>query len=262
MTDFEDRLASLDTSLFDAITSQMTDDDRRSLLAVQKAVRDGTDGYCYLEIGSYMGGSLQPFLLDRCCRRIYSIDKRSRLPKDDRGIPFVYPGNTAENMMALLKALSPEGVKKLECFEGDAAEIGVPAIRDKPQLCLIDGEHTEAAVLSDFSFCESVLDSNGAILFHDANVVFPALSKIVVSLRESRRKFHAYVLPSTVFVIELGECAVHRTADVQRLLLENHIPFLEGLRSMEHFMEVYNMLPVRVLRSLSRGYKRIRHSLQ
>jgi hypothetical protein len=47
---------------------------------------------------------------------------------------------------------------------------------------------------------------------------------------------------------------------LQRLLAENHIPFLEGLRSMEHFREVYNMMPVRVLRALSRGLKRMRGS--
>jgi len=260
MKSFEERLASLDASLFDVIESQTTGDDRRSLLAVQKAIRKGREGYCYLEIGSYMGGSLQPHLLDPTCRRVYSIDKRPKSPRDDRGLPLVYPDNTTEGMLSLLKGLSPEGTEKVECLEGDASEIEVSVIRENPDLCLIDGEHTEEAVLSDFRFCESVLASSGAIMFHDANVVFSALYKIIASLREAGRNFRAYVLPTTLFVIELDECDLHRSPDLQRLLVENHIPFLEGLRSMEHFREVYNMLPVRALRAVSRAFKKIRHS--
>jgi hypothetical protein len=260
MTDFRERLASLDTTLFDGIESQMTQDDRRSVLAVQKAVREHGDGYSYLEIGSYVGGSIQPHLLDPSCRRIYSIDKRPRSPKDDRGIPFVYPDNTTERMIELLTKVSPGGVQKVDCFEGDASEVDISAIRQRPNLCLIDGEHTEEAVLSDFRFCASVLAPDGAILFHDANVVFTALEKIVTALREEGRRFSAYVLPTTVFVIELDECALHRTPDLQRLLVVNHIPYLEGLRSMEHFREVYNMLPVRLIRAISRGLKRVRGS--
>jgi hypothetical protein len=262
MKSFEERLASLDTSLFDAIDSQTTPEDKRSLLAVQKAVRESGEEYCYLEIGSYMGGSLQPYLHDHSCRKIYSIDKRPTSPKDDRGVPFVYPDNTTERMMGLLKEVSPEGAQKVECFEGDASEIGVSAIGERPHLCLIDGEHTEGAVLADFRFCESVLAPGGAILFHDANVIFTALNKIISSLREAGRGFRAYVLPTTVFVIELDDCALHRSQDLQRLLTQNHIPFLEGLRSMEHFREVYNMMPVRVLRALSRALKRMRGSAE
>jgi len=260
MKSIEERVASLDTSLFDEIDSQTTLDDKRSLLTVQKVVRAGGEGYCFLEIGSYMGGSLQPFLLDPSCRRIYSIDKRPRSPKDDRGLPYVYPDNTTERMMGLLKEVSPEGVQKVEPFEGDASEIQLSAIHEKPSLCLIDGEHTERAVLSDFRFCESVLAPNGAIMFHDANVVFTALQKIVASLREAGRSFRAYVLPTTVFVIELDDCSFHQSPDLQRLLIDNHIPFLEGLRSMEHFREVYNMLPARVLRAISRTFSKIRTS--
>ncbi|MGB5874237.1 MAG: class I SAM-dependent methyltransferase [Bacteroidota bacterium] len=257
MKSFEERMASLDTSLFDAIDSQTTLDDKCSFLAVQKAVRAAGEGYCYLEIGSYMGGSLQPFILDPSCKKIYSIDKRPRSPEDDRGIPFVYHDNATERMMGLLKEVSPEGVQKVECFEGDASEIQLSAIQEKPNLCLIDGEHTERAVLSDFRFCESVLAPNGAIMFHDANVVFTALQKIVASLREAGRSFRAYVIPTTVFVVELDDCSFHQSSDLQRLLIDNHIPFLEGLRSMEHFREVYNMLPVRVLRAMSRRLKRV-----
>jgi hypothetical protein len=78
--DFESSIASLDISLFAAISSQTSSNDKRSLLAVQKAVCAINDGYTYLEIGSYIGGSIQPHLLDDRCQQIFSIDKRPPEP--------------------------------------------------------------------------------------------------------------------------------------------------------------------------------------
>ena len=43
-------------SLFDAIRSQTTAKDRKSLLALQRFVRLGPKKYSYLEIGSHLGG--------------------------------------------------------------------------------------------------------------------------------------------------------------------------------------------------------------
>lgn len=59
MDDFETRLASLDASLFQHVLSQMPEDDQKSLLALQSAVRAQHPQFVYLEIGSYKGGSLQ-----------------------------------------------------------------------------------------------------------------------------------------------------------------------------------------------------------
>ena len=64
MNSFIDRVETLDLSLFGRILSQTTDDDRRSLLAVQRAVAKAHRTYTYLEIGSHMGGSIQPHLVD------------------------------------------------------------------------------------------------------------------------------------------------------------------------------------------------------
>ena len=76
MNAFAARLDTLDTSLFAHIRSQSTDDDKRTWLALQRAVRRLKGPYSYLEIGSYLGGSIQPYLVDPLCRRIYSIDRR------------------------------------------------------------------------------------------------------------------------------------------------------------------------------------------
>ena len=85
---FEDRLAGLDISLFSQIPSQTTDADKRSLLAAQVTTRDSPDGYVYLEIGSHLGGSIQPHLLDPKCNKIYSIDKRPSVQPNERGRQF------------------------------------------------------------------------------------------------------------------------------------------------------------------------------
>ena len=62
MDDFEAQINRLDVALFGHIFSATTQEDKRSLLAVQRAVRElkAAQGYVYLEIGSYLGGSLQP----------------------------------------------------------------------------------------------------------------------------------------------------------------------------------------------------------
>ncbi|MGQ0543104.1 MAG: hypothetical protein ACT4O9_14870 [Blastocatellia bacterium] len=61
MPDFEQFITSLDLRLFEKITSQSTDNDKQSLLAVQNSVRELRVGeYRYLKIGSYLGGSIQP----------------------------------------------------------------------------------------------------------------------------------------------------------------------------------------------------------
>ena len=88
MNEFESMIRDLDLGLFAQITSQSTESDKRSLLAVQDAVREivGPEGkYNYLEIGSYLGGSIQPHLIDQRCERIFSIDKRPKvhlMPED------------------------------------------------------------------------------------------------------------------------------------------------------------------------------------
>ena len=63
MTDFEQSINNLDLRLFEKINSQSDDNDKQSLLACQLATRQLTDSYNYLEIGSYLGGSIQPHLL-------------------------------------------------------------------------------------------------------------------------------------------------------------------------------------------------------
>lgn len=262
MTSFDDRVLALDTSLFDAIYTQLYLEDKQSLLAVQKAVRDQVNPFCYLEIGSYTGGSIQPYLRDPRCFKIYSIDKRITVPPDERGNTQTYPENSRERMLNLLTEVSAEDVKKITCIDDDASNIAPAVIAERPNICFIDGEHTERAVVSDFRFCRSVLAGKGVICFHDSHIIFKGLHKIIEQLQAERARFWAYVLPLNVFVIEFGEFRISQKSYVLSMLEHNHVSYLSGLMSMEHYREVYNSRTVRILRFVNRRIVELRHRLQ
>src|SRR5689334_6384187 len=99
MTDFEQSINNLDLKLLEKMNSQSTVNDQGSLLACQLATREIQDGYIYLEIGSYLGGSIQPHLLDKKCGRIYSIGKRPVHQPDERGVDYAYLNNSTARMI-------------------------------------------------------------------------------------------------------------------------------------------------------------------
>lgn len=208
MRDFDARIDRLDLSLFAAIDSQSDDGDRRSWLALQREVRRWNGSYAYLEIGSYRGGSLQPYLLDPRCRTILSIDNRPLAPPDDRGEGFRYEDNTTTGMLANLRTVDPQQVAKIVCFESDARALDPARLPDRPALCFIDGEHTQSAVLSDFDFCLRACASRAIIYFHDDWLIVPALSEILLRLRKLGLPFTAFKLQGTTFAIALGARSV------------------------------------------------------
>ncbi|MEO6192756.1 MAG: class I SAM-dependent methyltransferase [Thermoanaerobaculia bacterium] len=202
--DFERRIAGLDVSLFAAIDSQSDDGDKRSWLALQRLVRRANESYAYLEIGSFLGGSLQPHVLDPRCRKILSIDPRPTAQPDDRGQWFQYEDNSTERMLANLRAVDPDQVSKIVCFDSDARDVDPTRLADRPDLCFIDGEHTLRAVLSDFDFCLRVCAPRAIIFFHDDWVIHPALARILGSLRAQGKPFNAFKLQGSTFAIALG----------------------------------------------------------
>ena len=244
----ETRVKQLDVSLFDGIESQSTSDDRRSMLAIQTALCARRESFAYLEIGSHLGGSIQPFLLDPRCTRIVSIDKRPKIQPDARGLPFKYADNSTERMLNNLRGISKDGVSKISTFDVDSSEIGTSTLKSKIDLCFIDGEHTNAAAERDFAFCKSVLADSGVIYFHDCNVVFQAIDTILKGLRASGCPFHAYNLPTTIFVIDFG-MNIHEHDSIKKMLSENHKGYLAGLQSMARCRQFYNLGVFRLLRS-------------
>jgi hypothetical protein len=242
----------LDTSLFDAIDSQSSPHDKRSLLACQSGIRESRGDYIYLEIGSHRGGSLQPHVLDPRCRRIYSIDKRPSKQPDARGVDFVYENNSTARMMQDLQQLSPAGTAKIVCFDADTSDVPLAAIDPRPDLCYIDGEHTDAALLRDFAFCRRVLAPGGVIVCHDAQVVYLGLDEIIRTLTREGARFRAYHLPDVIFVIEFEGGALHRTPAIHEMLLNNHVGYLASLRSNDQFRAFANRPIFRALRRLAR----------
>ncbi len=250
MTGFTERLERLDGTIFDEVVSQSSDNDRRSLLACQLAVRALVPGYTYLEIGSHLGGTLHPHLRDPSCARIVSIDKRTPAQPDERGVPFDYPDNTTDRMLTHLRRVAPESLPKLTCIEGDSRQVTPAEIVSSPELCFVDGEHTDRAVRDDFRLCSAVLADSGAILFHDAQVIYNALIEIVDHLRSSEARFHAYNLPDTLFVVELGDFPIHATPEIRSLLVDNHVGYLAALRSSDPYRRFANRAPFRLWRRL------------
>ncbi len=249
-SNFEAQIAGLELKLFEKIASQTTDRDKRSLLACQLAVRTLQPGYTYLEIGSYLGGSLQPFLLDAQCARIYSIDKRPAAQPDERGLNYEYRNNSTQRMLDNLRAISAPALSKITCIDKDARHIDGREIERPPQMCFIDGEHTDQAALSDFHFCLKALDQDGLLVFHDAPVVFSGLAQIVAYLEAQRIRFRAYNLPDTIFVIEINDFPVHQSAAVQEMLLNNHVGYLSSLQYNDHYRRFANRPIFKMLRQL------------
>ncbi len=197
------QIERLDRDLFTWIESQSSPMDRTAFLALQRATAACFGRYSYLEIGSYLGGTIVPHLLDPRCEAVFSIDPRPDVVPDDRegGTTFSYAGITAQTMLDGLRKIAPASVGKIRCFDSDAAQVDVAALHPRPRLALIDGEHTVQAVLADFDFCLRAITPDGAILFHDANIIYPALEKAVARLRAERRPFVELVFDGTVFAL-------------------------------------------------------------
>jgi hypothetical protein len=195
----ESELAELDVGLFAHIESQTSDEDKRSLLALQRAVR-GRGAYVYLEIGSHLGGSLQPLLVDDRCSKIISIDPRPTTQPDARlpdGTLYHYEGNSTERMYEQLQTVPGADLSKLTTIEKSTEDIAADSVTDPPDLCFIDGQHTDQAAIRDAIFCLNVAAPDALIVFHDAHAVPNAIGAV---LRTSGG--YGYQMSDCLFVIE------------------------------------------------------------
>ena len=75
--------------------------------------------------------------------------------------------------------------RKIQSFEAGTDTIKPEAIQPTPHFCLIDGEHTDVAVLRDARFCLSVVEPDGCIAFHDANLIYGALDTFIKELSKA-----------------------------------------------------------------------------
>lgn len=239
----------LSLALFDHIPSQTTTNDKLALLALHRAIRRRTrNNFIYLEIGSHLGGSLQALVVDPACRKIISIDPRPRLFKDERGLDLKYDENSTERMLALLRPIPGADVGKIETIERDTDAIDADAFHLRPHYCFIDGEHTDAAALRDARFCLRAAEQDACIAFHDANIVYNAISAFLIELTELQRQFRAYVLPDAVFVVELGSCYLSEEEPLKSLKAQHYQAYLFALESNDWYRAVLNKPLFRKLR--------------
>lgn len=254
-SNFEERLASLDSTLFQYVLSQMPDDDQQSLLAVEAAVRARHPQFVYLEIGSYMGGSLQSFVVDSCCQKIISIDPRLSEYADIRG-NHPYFDNSTAMMLEGLGKIPGADLRKIQSIDASTDSIKPETIQPAPHLCMIDGEHTNEAVLRDAHFCLSVLDSNGCLLFHDAHLIYGALDTFINDLVQSGRPFHPYVLPETIFAIDFGSARYSDVEPVSSRRALNYKAYLGSMMRNDWYRYAYHLPIYRFLRSIRRLFPR------
>lgn len=158
------------------IRSQTSDGDKYAILKIRDTL-SAKGKYSYCEIGSYLGGSLTPFIRDVNCEQILSIDDRGKISLDERGIDFDY---THVSHQTMLDGLSKyyQDLSKLETFDGSIHQLVSDA---KFDLIFIDGEHTDAACFRDFIYSQKYLKQDSVVMFHDSDLIYKSL-KIIQEL--------------------------------------------------------------------------------
>jgi hypothetical protein len=182
---FADEIERLDLSDYFPVLSQTTGPDRAFLLGAQSLVRDRRGSYSYLEIGSFLGGSLAPFLRDPHCSAILSVDERGRQQPDERGATYDYAGVTAQTMLETLHAAGLD-TSKLETFDGSIDAL--PRQLRAFDLTFIDGEHTDEACFRDFLWVLPHLSADGVVVFHDSTLVQGNRPSSLPAIRPGRER--------------------------------------------------------------------------
>jgi hypothetical protein len=262
MDEIERKISSLDLSLFSHIDSQSTANDKTSLLALQGAVRQKVGDFCWLEIGSHLGGSLQSLVVDPRCTQVVSIDPRPPVQPDERGPSYRYEDNSTQRMLNLLGQIPGARMEKIKTVDAGTDTLQPSAIKHQPDLCFVDGEHTDSAALRDARFCLSVISPEGCIAFHDAQIIYRGLLQFVGELAAAGREFRAYNLPDSIFAIELGGCRLSAAPQIRAMLDNNHLGYLWSLNANDEYRHSARRPIVRAARWIDGQVQRVVHRLR
>jgi len=175
------------------IPSQSSNEDKFAILKIRD-ILSSKGKYTYCEIGSYLGGSLTPFMNDNNCEYILSVDDRGKIQPDERGVDFDYRHISHQTM---LDGLSNhyQDLSKLETFDGSIHEL---VSTKKFDLIFIDGEHTDYACFRDFIYAQKYIKNDGVIMFHDSNLIYKSL-KIIQELLVCNNIFYKFIkIPNSV----------------------------------------------------------------
>lgn len=212
--DLHRRIDSLDTSLFEVLPAQLDSWDRRALLGLHAAVASAKRSFTYLEIGSYLGGSLQVLIRDPRCTRIISVDPRSALVPDKRVPQWAYEHNTTGHMLQRLRRVPGADMSKLVALEVYSRDVRPDRLPVRPNFCLIDGEHTDEAVLHDAGVCLAAVAGEGVIAFHDHQLVRRGIREFLSKHWQDITT--ALALTGAVFAVEVGDVGVLRSSIIER----------------------------------------------
>jgi hypothetical protein len=242
------RIDRLDVSLFDHIEAQLEFEDMRSLLALHAGACRLWPRFCWLEIGSYLGGSLQVLVRDPRCFKILSIDPRPLRQPDERGQLPTYGANSTQHMLELLADVPGASLDKLKPITASTTDLTPEHLPSVPEICFIDGEHTDEAALHDARFCYSAMRGSGCIVFHDAAIVYRAIAHFIDELTQEHVEFRPYLLPNTIFVIELGSVQLLDVPQVTQAVLNNYKGYLFSLAYNDYYRSFYNRQVFRWIR--------------
>ena len=183
------------------IESQTSLNDKVVLLKIRDILQRNPS-YNYLEIGSFLGGSLTPFLQDEKCERVLSIDERGRAQPDERGALYDYAGITHQTMIDNLHGVGLN-TQKLTTFDGSIDDF--TEVAEKYDFAFIDGEHTDFACFRDFIHCERLLKQDHIVAFHDSTFIYKSLKIIIELLKAKEHTFKFIkVIDAEVSVILSG----------------------------------------------------------
>lgn len=160
------------------INSQTSKNDKKIILKIIELLKKNKKKFNYLEIGSFLGGSLTPYLLDDTCKYIVSIDKRNQKQDDERSKDYSYEHISEFDMIKKLKQ-NNLNTDKLKTFNGDVRNFKT---NTKFDIAFIDGIHTDINTFSDFLNVEKKTYRDSIILFHDSSIIFKSISMIKLLL--------------------------------------------------------------------------------
>ena len=169
------------------IPSQLNSNDHALLRSAAQMLAD-IKPYHYLEIGSWMGGSLQYHLINDRCVSALSVDTRSRDKiRDEREIDYAYSATTQD----MLDTLQRNGVStnRLTCVDGSIDDVSTEI---KFDLVFIDGEHTHQAAFHDAVTSLGLCAESALILFHDAWIVHEGIDRFLQHLQQQNIPFQAH----------------------------------------------------------------------
>ncbi len=200
-------IETLDIAVFQ-VETHSTLNDRASFLRVQTLARSVFGRYIYLEIGSHIGGSLFPHLIDPACEAAVSVDPRPAALPDERAELIHYPQNSTARMIDVLSERLPSAaMAKLTTIESDVSAVRPEAVEPKATLAFIDGVHTNTSCFSDFAGVLQLMKPDCIVCFHDANLIADAIINAERFLDHLGIAHQTVILPDTVAVMGLGDLA-------------------------------------------------------